>query len=169
MLNFYELIAYKVSESTSCSQSWQMTNVVRKGLAFGSDNQKGGDAFAVAGPVSGISFKAGQDDRPVWVGLTTDPTDERDFPGGRFIHLTGRGAIDIEGAAGGMIYTTEDHFRLELKGQELIIFKNGARIHGYDLGGATSLSGWYAMMWPLDLHFAWFLALGFPPLTRTIL
>ena len=146
-----------------------MTNVVQKGFGFSSRNENGGDAFAVAGPVSGLSFKASQDDRPLWVGLTTDLTDERDFAGGRFIHFTGQGGIDINGAAKGMIYTTQDLFRLELKGQELIIFKNGARIHGYDLGGATSLSGWYAMMWRLDLHFACFFALGFLSRTRTIL
>lgn len=37
-----------------------------------------------------------QDDRPLWVGLTTDPTDERDFKNGKFIQLTASGSVAIE-------------------------------------------------------------------------
>eukprot|EP00438_Fugacium_kawagutii_P003050 Skav229453 [mRNA] locus=scaffold397:288233:292237:+ [translate_table: standard] len=36
------------------------------------------------------------DDLPLWVGLTTDPTDDRDFKSGKFIHLTGSGSVAIE-------------------------------------------------------------------------
>eukprot|EP00913_Durusdinium_trenchii_P021020 g19753.t1 len=130
VLNFHELVAYKVSTSESCVETWQMTNIVQKGDTFIAANQNGGDAFAVAGPVSSLAFKPGQDDRSVWVGLTTDPTDEKDFENGSE-----------------MTYTTEDYLRLELKGSDLIISKNGAPIHIYDLGSSTSLHGWYAMIW----------------------
>jgi hypothetical protein len=37
-----------------------------------------------------------QDDRPLWVGLTTDPTDERDFKNGKFNQLTASGSVAIE-------------------------------------------------------------------------
>lgn len=147
VLNFHELVAYKVSTSESCVETWQMTNIVQKGDTFIAANQNGGDAFAVAGPVSSLAFKPGQDDRSVWVGLTTDPTDEKDFENGRFVLLTAHGSILIDGAKSEMTYTTEDYLRLELKGSDLIISKNGAPIHIYDLGSSTSLHGWYAMIW----------------------
>lgn len=35
-------------------------------------------------------------------------------------------------------------------GSDLIISKNGAPIHIYDLGSSTSLHGWYAMIWQLS-------------------
>ena len=37
-----------------------------------------------------------QDDQPLWVGLTTDPTDERDFPNGKFIQLTAGSSVAID-------------------------------------------------------------------------
>eukprot|EP00439_Symbiodinium_sp_Y106_P000855 s231_g1.t1 len=156
VLNFRELVAYKVAESESCVETWQTTNVLQTGDTFAAANQElardfwglgGGASFAVAGPVASVSFKPGQDDRPVWVGLTTDPTDERDYQDGKYIHLTPKGSIAIDGALPSMTYTTEDYFRLELKGKQLIIFKSGAAIHTYDLGSSTSLHGWYALIW----------------------
>lgn len=147
VLNFYELVAYKVSETESCTETWQLTNVKQKGHTFTADNEEGGNAFAVAGPVSGIAFMPGQDDRPLWVGLTTDPTDERDFKNGKFIQLTASGSVAIEGAFEGLTYTREDYFRLELKGGEVIIYKNGASLHSFKLDSSGSLNGWYTMIW----------------------
>ncbi|CAE7386893.1 Pcsk5 [Symbiodinium natans] len=70
-----------------------------------------------------------------------------DYQDGKYIHLTSKGTINIDGAQASMTYTPEDYIRLELKGKELIIFKNGAAIHAYDLGSSTSLHGWFALIW----------------------
>lgn len=47
-----------------------------------------------------------QDDQPLWVGLTTDPTDERDFPNGKFIQLTAGSSVAIDA----QLATAEDLF-----------------------------------------------------------